>query len=216
MVLVQESEFTFIKDKDTCSAICEVFQSQSEFERKKPTQERYTSKLLHSNENIQDPYEVTGFVRYSLYFTQIQKEKMKNFPLVPNKIKVDNKNKKETKLVYTVNDIGDYCIFSEFLKQMLENDWCSLDKVHEVVLMKLGPVMRSFIDTKTQKRQECENTIRECKQQIELDPTQKIILASKLSAACSKKDVAKLDNNSCYGKTLQSDEKYDTSVIVSD
>ena len=50
-----------------------------------------------------------------------------------------------------LNNIGDYCIFSEFLKQLLENDWCSLDKVYEVVQMNLGPVMKSFIDAKTQK-----------------------------------------------------------------
>lgn len=115
---------------------------------------------------------------------------MKNFPPIPYKINVVQKKKKETKLVYTVNDIGDYCIFSEFLKQMLENDWCSLDKIYEVVQMKLGPVMKSFIDAKTQKRQECENIIKECKQQIEMDPVQKIALAPKLSAALSKKDVA--------------------------
>ena len=50
--------------------------------------------------------------------------------------------------------------------------------------------------------------------QIECNPEMKQVLASKLSAASSRKDVAKLDNNSCYGKTLQSDERYDTSVIV--
>ena len=171
MDLVQESPYFMMSSH---LSMIEWFQSQSESERKKPIQERYTSKLLHCDEDIYDSYEFTGFIKCSLYFTQNQKERMKNFPLKPNKIKVDTKDKKETKLVYTVNDLGDYCIFSEFLKQMLENDWCSLDKIYEVVLMKVGPVMRSFIDSKTQKRQECENIIKECKQMIEMDPSQKL------------------------------------------
>jgi len=37
------------------------------------------------------------------------------------------------KLVYSVNDLGDYCLFSEFLKQLLENNWYNLDKIYEVV-----------------------------------------------------------------------------------
>jgi len=163
--------------------------------------DRYTSKLLYSN-SVNDSYMITGFIRCSLYFTNEQKTKMKDFPLIPNKIKVGTSKKKETKLVYSINDVEDYCIFSEFLKQLLENDWCSLNKVYEVVQMNLEPVMRSFINAKTQKHQECKNIIKECKQLIAIDSTQKNILASKLSVACSKKDVTKLNNNNCYSKTL--------------
>ena len=68
----------------------------------------------------------------------------------------------------------------------------------------------------SQKHQDCESIIKECKQLIAMDSTQKNILASKLSTVCSKKDVAKLDNNSCYGKTLQLNEKYNTSDIIKD
>ena len=68
---------------------------------------------------------------------------------------------------------------------------------------------------KTQKWQECENIIKDCRSQIECNSEMKYTLTFKLSATSSRKDVAKLDNNSGYGKILQLDERYDTSVIVS-
>ena len=74
--------------------------------------------------------------------------------------------------------------------------------------------MRSFIDAKTAKRQESENIIKECEKVT--PKTNEIELERKLSAAKAKKDVAKLDNNSCFGKTMQSDEKYDISKIIKD
>lgn len=76
---------------------------------------------------------------------------MQDFPLLPNKMKVGNKKQATTKLVYTLFNINDYCIPSKFLKQLLENDWCCLDHIHEALSMNLGPVMQSFIDAKMAK-----------------------------------------------------------------
>jgi len=42
---------------------------------------------LHSNETIYDPYETTEFINCFLYFTQKQKERMKNFLLFQSKQK---------------------------------------------------------------------------------------------------------------------------------
>ena len=204
---------TFINDKMLCNDLCTKFNRVSSEQRQLPVSEKYSSKLLHSDE-VADPYEFTGFIRCSLYFTKEQKEKLKHFPPIPNKIKVGTGKKKQTKLVYSLFDIDDYCIFSEFLKQLLENDWCTLYTIYEVVQMSIGPLMRSFIDVKTAKRQEAEDIIRQYENATPVNDRQADEINAILSSARAKKDVAKLDNNSCYGKTIQSDEHYDTSLIV--
>jgi len=75
---------------------------------------------MHSEEAVAALYEFTGFIRCSLYFTCG----------LPSSAK-QTKGGQSTKLIYSLFDADDYCIFSESLKQLLENNWCSLDRMHE-------------------------------------------------------------------------------------
>lgn len=119
--------------------------------------------------------------------------------------KLHLKESSAEKLVYGVFPLPDYCIFSEMLKYLLENNMCVLESIYSYVEAPLGYVFRDFITVMTGKRQIASNLIREG--QTTGDNT-------KISAGSSLKEFAKLNNNASFGKTLQSDENFNTSCIV--
>jgi hypothetical protein len=114
-------------------------------------QERYSSKCLFNKDITNDPYDFTGFICCSIYFTKEQKEKMKDFPPLPEKETIGDDIVE--KMVYTVRDKYKYYISSEALKQLLESDWATLDCIWGAVQYSIGPVMEDFVDKITQKRQ---------------------------------------------------------------
>jgi len=126
---------------------------------------------------------------------------MKDFPPLPEKETIGDDIVE--KMVYMVKDKYEYYISSEALKQLLESDWATLDCIWGAVQYSIGPVMKDFVDKITQKRQNAEN-------QIAMSTPGS---ADHVSATISK-NLCKLIINSCYGKTLQSDEKYNNSKIV--
>ena len=114
-------------------------------------------------------------------------------------------------------------MYSEVLKQALERGWCRLNNVYEAVQMKLGHVMKDYIETQTELRQiaqDLDTKAQNEKKLLSLDDPEYEMKLSKIeddiSMALSLKELAKLLNNALYGKTLQSDEKYDESFIVKD
>ncbi len=71
------------------------------------------------------------------------------------------KENNSEKLIYGLFPLPNYCIFSEMLKYLLENDMCVLEKIYEVAQAPLGYVFRDFITNMTAKRQADFNLIRE-------------------------------------------------------
>ena len=95
-------------------------------------------------------------------FTESQRNRLKHYPPLPFKLNPEDRNGEHTpymkglgkklevksvaeKLIFGVFDLPNYCIYSEMLKYLLENDMCELVQVHAVVHMKLGFVFRDFI-----------------------------------------------------------------------
>jgi hypothetical protein len=111
------------------------------------------------------------------------------------------KSKSQT-LVYDLHDKNSYCIYSVYLKFLLENDLVSLDAVYEVIEMKVGYVMRDYITEMTKNRQIAEDDIVRAN------------TSDELTDAKARKGYFKLKANSVFGKTIQSDEKFSNSTFV--
>jgi hypothetical protein len=156
------------------------------------------------------------------------------------KIKTD----KSKKLIYGLSPLPSYDIYSETLKYLLENDMVTLDRIHSAVYTPTDYVFKDFINEMTSKRQAAsdllkESTdvfdsyskenlayIRDCiKSESKPDVTyphiteediEKVKNATTLyQKGSSVKEFAKINNNSSFGKTIQSDENFTTSEIVS-
>lgn len=76
-------------------------------EKAKSVKERYSSKCSF-DKITNDPYDFTGFICCSIYFTKEQKEKMKYFPPLPEKETIGDDIVE--KMVYTVKDKYEYYI----------------------------------------------------------------------------------------------------------
>ena len=114
-------------------------------------EDRYSTWFLHGkDESIQlGSYseETTGFIECTLVFTESQRNRLKHYPPLPFKLNPEDRNGEHTpymkglgkklevksvaeKLIFGVFDLPNYCIYSEMLKYLLENDMCELVKVH--------------------------------------------------------------------------------------
>eukprot|EP01124_Arcella_intermedia_P002902 TRINITY_DN11590_c0_g1_i16.p1 TRINITY_DN11590_c0_g1~~TRINITY_DN11590_c0_g1_i16.p1 ORF type:complete len:128 (+),score=23.01 TRINITY_DN11590_c0_g1_i16:64-447(+) len=83
-------DFQLIQDKSTCEDILKRFNEISNIEKGKPYEDRYSTRFLHNDGIPEDCYNFTGYVRCSLFFTRAQKERLKDFPPLPSKIKPQN------------------------------------------------------------------------------------------------------------------------------
>lgn len=123
-----------------CTSLRDKFKSISVQEREKPIDDRYSTYCLFSSSSSSshyiDPYDFTGFLCCSLYFTPEQKELMKDFPPLPEKEKVGDDIVE--KMVYSVKIKDKYYISSEMLKYLLENNWVTLDQIWEAVKYSIG------------------------------------------------------------------------------
>ena len=197
--------------------------------------ERYTHKILHrkgaslsnpqnnkTNEVPLDPYGFTGFMKVHLSYTKAQKRKVKHFPPLPERRKIDekeystymnnilkeieeqtqSKKSKSVKLVYDLSDKDQYCIYSEYLKFLLEYDMITLNAVYQLVEYKIGYVMRPFITDTTNNRQKAEDDMKEAKNDADM------------ADAKSRKAFYKLFGNSVSGKTFQNDLKFHDTTFV--
>eukprot|EP01124_Arcella_intermedia_P021046 TRINITY_DN2875_c1_g1_i8.p1 TRINITY_DN2875_c1_g1~~TRINITY_DN2875_c1_g1_i8.p1 ORF type:complete len:353 (-),score=91.76 TRINITY_DN2875_c1_g1_i8:527-1585(-) len=208
-------DFQLITNKQMCKDIYDVIVRVSNNERKKPYEDRYSTKFLHNDRIPKDLYAFTGYIRCSLFFTRAQKERLKDFPPLPSKIKPQDffnrsrymseireqlnlKESPTSKLVYGVFPLPDYSIYSEMLKYLLENDMVTLEKIHSVVLTPIGYVFRDFVIAMTKKRQEAANLVKE----------------GKVVEGESLKEFAKLNVNSSFGKTIQDDANFDESFVI--
>lgn len=196
-------------------ALLTRFTSVSQIEATKAYEDRYSTKYIHDEAMPNDPYHFTGLIRCAIDYTPSQKERLKGFPPLPNKIKpqdhfnrsaymkdvANTLNIKESpseKLIYGLYPLPDYCISSEMLKYLLENDMCILEKIHSVVAMPLGHVFTSYVKEMTKKRQDAAN----------------LILNGDVEKGSSLKEFAKLNVNSGYGKTIQNDENFNETIIT--
>ena len=109
---------------------------------------------------------------------------------------------KSSKLVYDLHDKDQYCIYSEYLKFLLEYDMVTLNAVYELVHYKIGYVMRPFITDTTNNRQTAENDIKTAKSETDLVD------------AKSRKSFYKLFGNSVSGKTIQKDINFHDTTFV--
>jgi hypothetical protein len=100
------------------------------------------------------------------------------------------------------------------LKYLLENDMVTLEKIHKFVYTPLGYVYHDFIQAMTKLRQQAEDMKQQAEQDVKSGKISHEEKEGITQMANSLKEFAKLNNNSCYGKTIQSDEKFDTSVMV--
>jgi hypothetical protein len=208
---------TEFKKEENVVNLSSTFIEVSREQTQKPYEERHSTKTIYDNDydvQKQDPYKFTGFIRCALYYTPEQIERTRHFPLLPTKLtpaneflqspymkeiqkglinynRKENQNKgnlkflKNEKVIYFVFPLPNYCIFSEALKYLLENNLVCLERIYEAIKTPLGPVMRNFINSMTQIRQQAAE---------EKDD--------------SKKELAKLCNNSVFGKTIQNEEKF--------
>ena len=101
--------------------------------------QRYTHKVLHRKSPLTvpaDPYGFTGFMKVHLSYTAKQKEKVKHFPPLPERRKIEEKEyspymieilegiEEKTKskksqsetLVYDLSDKDQYCILQRISK----------------------------------------------------------------------------------------------------
>ena len=116
-----------------------------------------------------------------------------------------SKKSQSVKLVYDLHDKDQYCIYSEYLKFLLEYDMITLDAVYELVEYKIGYVMRPFITDTTKNRQKAENDMKAAvEKHAEED----------LADAKSRKAFYKLFGNSVSGKTFQNDLKFHDTTFV--
>ena len=107
-----------------------------------------------------------------------------------------------------------YYIYSEMLKYLLENDMITLEKVFKFVYTPIGYVYHDYIQAMTSRRQQAEDMKRQAHNDFKAGVINEKQRDEKIQIGDSQKEYAKLNNNSWYGKTLQSDENFDTSVIV--
>ncbi|PRP73084.1 hypothetical protein PROFUN_16825 [Planoprotostelium fungivorum] len=190
-----------------------------------PYNQRYMYGVIHKLGQLQDPYQFTGFVRCSLYYTQEQRELTKNFPPLAEKIQLDEsvqvsgymdylktqlktKHNKITlqteKLMYNLFPKDNYCIYSETLKYLLENNLCCINDIYEVIEQPIDYVLKDYVQDMTANRQKAEDGIYQGKQTSD----DKLITKSS-----SEKEFFKLMVNSGFGKMLQSDDKYNKSLL---
>lgn len=226
-----------------------VFKSLSEVSRDSNLHKGYSEKTLHNKERNgdgtmkvpEDPYKFTGFAMVHLSYTSAQKQKVRHFVPLPNKrivkeeeysefmkqllgtIEQATQSKKtmSEKLVYDLYDKNMYCIYSEALKFLLENDMVTLNAVYAVVEMQVGYVMRSFVDELYINRQKAEDDINRARKALNangqlLPDDQRLAMQELLCDASARKEFYKLMSNSAYGKMMQSDEKFtDTKFLGS-
>ena len=95
-----------------------------------------------------------------------------------------------------------YCIYSEYLKFLLEYDMITLNAVYELVEYKIGYVMRPFITDTTNNRQKAEDDMKLAKNEVDMID------------AKSRKAFYKLFGNSVSGKTFQNDLKFHETKFV--
>jgi hypothetical protein len=232
-------KFTFCDDPYQCDVLLAVLNSVSREQHQLEYEKRYSTQYLHSKPTVEqgmpkqnyiDPYAMTGFISCSLYYTQAQKERLKDFPPLPSRIAPDSfmrsdymkdikagfdlKDSKSEKLVYSLCPQPVYYIYSEMLKYLLENDMITLEKIHKFVYTPLGYVYHDFIQAMTKLRQQAEDMKQQAEQDAKSGKISNEEKEERIQMANSLKEFAKLNNNSCYGKTIQSDEKFDTSVMV--
>ncbi len=100
------------------------------------------------------------------------------------------------------------------LKYLLENDMVTLEKVYKFVYTPIGYVYHDYIQAMTKKRQEAEDMKRQAYTDFKDSKINEKEKDDIIQVGDSLKEYAKLNNNSCYGKTSQSDENFDTSLIV--
>jgi hypothetical protein len=218
--LLPYGDFKYSADKKKCKQICKTFIKISHDSK---LHKNYSHKALHNktSEVPIDPYRFNGFMRVHLSYTAEQTEKVKLFPPLPTRRVIEDKElseymkklkkqiaktnttkSKSEKLVYDLHDKNSYCIYSVYLKFLLEHDLVCLDAVYEVIEMKVGYVMRDYITEMTKNRQIAEDDIT------------KADTPGKLIDAKARKEYYKLKANSVFGKTIQSDEKFSNSTFV--
>jgi hypothetical protein len=219
--LLPYGDFKYSSDKKKCKNICKTFNQVSKDAK---LYQNYSHKALHNQTNQvpTDPYNFNGFMRVHLSYTVEQKDKVKLFPPLPTRRVIEDKElskymttlkkqieektnttkSKSEKLVYDLHDKDSYCIYSVYLKFLLENDLVCLDAVYEVIEMKVGYVMRDYITEMTKNRQIAEDDIAKARTEDELID------------AKARKGYYKLKANSVFGKTIQSDEKFSNSTFV--
>ncbi|PRP74536.1 hypothetical protein PROFUN_15668 [Planoprotostelium fungivorum] len=161
-----------------------------------------------------------------LYINLEQRELTKNFPLLAEKVQLDesiqvsgymdylrsqlktkyNKTSLQTeKLMYNLSPKDNYCIYSEALKYLLENNLCCINDIYEVIEQPIDYALKDYVQDMTANRQKAENGIYQGKQTLNDN------LVTKSS---SEKEFFKLMVNSGFGKMLQSDDKYNKSLLI--
>ncbi|PRP77293.1 hypothetical protein PROFUN_05538 [Planoprotostelium fungivorum] len=213
-------------DRAYCTNLLDVMKNVSKQQQQLPYNQRYMYGVIHKLNQVQDPYNFTGFVRCSLYYTQEQRELTKNFPPLAEKVQLDesvqvsgymhylktqlktkhNKTTLQTeKLMYNLFPKDNYCIYSETLKYLLENNLCCINDICEVIKQPIDYVLKDYVQDMTANRQKAEDGIYQGKQ------TSDDNLVTKSS---SEKEFFKLMVNSGFGKMLQQDnnrlEYYET------
>ncbi|PRP73106.1 hypothetical protein PROFUN_16426, partial [Planoprotostelium fungivorum] len=167
-------------DRSYCSNLLDRLKNISKQQHQLPYNQRYMYGVIHKVDRQQDPYHFTGFVRCSLYYTQEQKEHTKNFPPLPEKIQLDesiqvsgymdhlksqlktkhNKTALQTeKLMYNLFPKDNYCIYSETLKYLLENNLCCINDIYEVIEQPIDYILKDYVEDMTACRQKAEDGI---------------------------------------------------------
>jgi hypothetical protein len=72
-------DFELIEDKERCAEVAHRFKTVSSVQVGKPYEERHSTAFLHGNDIPVDPYNFTGYLRCSIFFTEEQKQRLKDF-----------------------------------------------------------------------------------------------------------------------------------------
>ncbi|PRP72847.1 hypothetical protein PROFUN_17135, partial [Planoprotostelium fungivorum] len=80
---------TLHTDRAYCANLLGVLKNVSKQQHQLPYNQRHMYGVIHKLGQLQDPYQFTGFVRCSLYYTQEQRELTKNFPPLAEKVQLD-------------------------------------------------------------------------------------------------------------------------------
>ncbi|PRP79834.1 2-acylglycerol O-acyltransferase 2-A-like [Planoprotostelium fungivorum] len=182
---------TLHTDRVFCTNLLGVLNNVSKQQQQLPYNQRYMYGVMHK-------------------LNQEQREFTKNFPPLAEKIQLDESVQVSGYMDYLKTQLKTEhnkttLQTRKTLKYLLENNLCCINDIYEVIEQPIDYVLKDYVEDMTANRQKAENGIFQGKQ------TSDDNLVTKSS---SEKEFFKLMVNSGFGKMLQSDDKYNKSLLL--
>ncbi|PRP81737.1 hypothetical protein PROFUN_10837 [Planoprotostelium fungivorum] len=180
---------TLLTDRAYCTDLMDVLKNISKQQQQLSYNQRYMYGVIHKLGQLQDPYCFTGFVRCSLYYTQEQRELTKNFPPLAEKVQLDESVQVSGYMDYLKTQLKPKHNKTTLqTEKLMYNLFPKAQLLYEVIEQPIDYVLKDYVEDMTANRQKAEDGI-----------FQKLF---------------KLMVNSGFRKMLQSDDKYNKSLLI--